>query len=140
MEFDGVDAIQQVLAEVSFVHQPTDVCIGGADEPHINGRSLRTSQTTDTTLFDGSQQFGLHGQGKVTYLVQKKRTAGCHFHTSNFRFPCIGEGAFLVAEQLAFEQLFGNTAEVYRDKRLSIAGRIAVKHTGNHILSGSILT
>ena len=61
--------------EVSFVHQPTDVCIGGADEPHINGRSLRTSQTTDTTLFDGSQQFGLHGQGKVTYLVQKKRTA-----------------------------------------------------------------
>ena len=86
MEFDGVDAIQQVLAEVSFVHQSTDVCIGGADEPHINGRSLRTSQTTDTTLFDGSQQFGLHGQGKVTYFIQKKRTAGCHFHTSGFRF------------------------------------------------------
>ena len=39
MQLDGVDAIQQVLAEVSFVHQPTDVCIGGADEPHINGRS-----------------------------------------------------------------------------------------------------
>ena len=71
MQLDGIDAIQQILAEVSFVHQPADVCIGGADEPHINGRSLRTSQTTDTTLFDGSQQFGLHGQRKVTYLVQK---------------------------------------------------------------------
>ena len=86
MQLDGVDAIQQVLAEVSFVHQPTDVCIGGADEPHINGRSLRTSQTTDTTLSMAVRQFGLHGQEKVTYLVQKKRTAGCHFHTSSFRF------------------------------------------------------
>lgn len=72
MQLDGVDAIQQVLAEVSFVHQLTDVCIGGADEPHINGRSLRTSQTTDTTLFDGSQS-NLACMGRKGYLSRPEK-------------------------------------------------------------------
>lgn len=71
MQLDGVDAIQQVLAEVSFVHQPTDVCIGGADEPHINGRSLRTSQTTDTTLSMAVSNLACMGRERLPISSRK---------------------------------------------------------------------
>ena len=84
-------------------------------------RTLCTAQPTDLSLLDGGEQLGLHRQREVTYLVEKQRTACGYFHTSCLGLAGIGKGAFLVAKQLAFEQLFGDTTQVDGDERLSRA-------------------
>ena len=48
-----------------------------------------------------------------------------------------GEGAFFVAEQLAFQQGFGNGGAVQRDERAAGAAGFAVDMAGEHFLAGA---
>ena len=93
------------------------VLVGGGDAAEIHFDLLIAAHPHDLLLLQHAQQVGLGPQADVADLVQKYRAAIGHFELALFAILRAGERAFLVAEQLAFEQRFGQCAAVDRHHR-----------------------
>ena len=48
-----------------------------------------------------------------------------------------GEGALLIAKQLAFQQLVRDGGTIYFDERFLAAARLRVNHAGHHFFTGA---
>src|SRR3546814_9307985 len=66
----------------------------------------------DRAFLQKSQQLDLQRQGDVADFVEKQRAAVREFDLALGRLDRAGEGALLVSEQLAFEQVFGDRGAV----------------------------
>ena len=118
---DLADAVVQVFAEAA-----------GLDDA---GRSWLVAETTRTStgigrgrrrarhaLLQEAQQLGLQRERHVADLVEEQRAAVGGLELARGLLGGAGEGARLVAEQLAFEQLLGNGRAVDGDERLLARG------------------
>ena len=139
MQFDGVDAIEQVLPEGALGHTLVQRTVGGTDEAHIDALLLGGANACEHPLLDGTQQLGLQRHRQVAYLVEEKRTARGHLHASRLGCAGIGEGSLLVAEELALEERLGYAAQIYRHQRMCRTCRIAVQGTRYEVLARTVL-
>ena len=135
-EFDGIDAVEQVLPETALGHPLMQVGIGGTDQPHVDGSRLYRPQTYN--LLDGCQQFGLHRERKIADFVQKERASRSDFHPSRFGFPGIRKSPLFIAEQFTFEQLFRYASQVDGHESRILPGREILQHPRDEILSRSV--
>lgn len=119
MQFDGIDAVKQILPELSFLYQFSQICIGGTDQPDIDIYGTDCAQTGDAPLLDSCQKLGLHGQWQVSDLIQEKCSSRSHFHSSGLGLAGIRESTFLITEELTLKQLFGYTSQVNGDEGIS---------------------
>ena len=138
-QFDGVDAVEQVLTETSLRHPFVEVGVGGADQPHVNLCRLHRPQPHGLPFLDGGEQLGLHGQGEVSYLVEKERASRSDFHPSRLCLARIGEGPLFVAEQLAFEKLFGDASQVDGHEGRFLPGREMLQHACHEVFPRTVL-
>ena len=72
-------------------------------------------------------------------LVEEQRPFVGEFEDAALLRLGVGEGAFLVAEQFAFEQGFGNCRAVDGDERLGAAHAPVVQRLGDQVLAGAVL-
>jgi hypothetical protein len=77
----------------------------------------------DFAVLQDAQQLGLQLQRQLTHLVQEERAAIGLLEGALAPGLRSGEGAFLMAEQLALDQRRGQRGAVDRDKGLTGAGR-----------------
>src|SRR5690606_34128621 len=71
-------------------------------------------------------------------LIQEDRALVGELEFSDLAFVRAGEGAFLVAEELALHQRFGNRAAVYGDEFAVLARRIVVDGAGDELFARTV--
>ena len=92
-----------------------DVAVGGGDEAHVDPQFLRAAHAGEAAVLEEAQQLGLERPAHVADFVQEDGAAVGFLDAAGFLLQGAGEGAFFVAEQLAFQQRFGDGGAVDAD-------------------------
>ena len=111
-----LEAVKEVAAELLFRDHFGQIAIGGGDEAHVDGDGPRAAEALDLALLQGAQQFGLQVERQLAHLVEKERAFVRQLQAADLARDGAGERAFLVAEELAFEQSGGNGGAIQLDK------------------------
>ena len=104
VDLHDVEPVVEVFAELAFLGQPEQIAVGGGDDADVDLDGLRAADPLEPALLEHAQQLGLHGQGDLADLVEEDRAAVGHLEAALALADRAGESAFLVAEQLAFQQ------------------------------------
>ena len=107
LERHDVQAEVEVLPKPLRPHQIGQVLIRGGEHADVGVNRSAAADANDRLFFEHAQQLGLAGEAHVADLVEEQRAAGGQLELAGPRFVGVGEGALLVAEELAFEQRFG---------------------------------
>jgi hypothetical protein len=83
---------------------------------------LLAAETGEVAILQHLEQLGLQRKRQLTDLVQEHRPAVCELELAGLDAVRAREGATLVAEQLALEELAGQRGAVDLDER-SVAAR-----------------
>ena len=65
-----VQAVKQVLAELSFPHQRFDIPVGGSHYAHIHIDGLMAAHFAKLLFLKDPEQLGLHTRGNLADLIQ----------------------------------------------------------------------
>ena len=84
-----------------------------------------------------AQQLGLHVQANLADFVEEEGAARRAANHARERLVRAGEGAALVAEQLAIEQVAGHGGAVERDEPRRAALRALMHGAGEQLLAGA---
>src|SRR5258708_29997006 len=115
MNFDGIEAEEQILAETSGGGFGGDVDIGGGDDADVDAASAGGADALELAGFQNAQELGLEFQGHVGDFVEKERAVVGELEAADAVDARVGEGAFDVAEEFAFEYALGKAAGVHGD-------------------------
>jgi hypothetical protein len=92
------------------LNQRFEVLIGGGDAAEIHLDLPVAADADDLLFLEHAQQIRLRLEADVADLVQEDAAAVGHFELALLAVLRASEGAFLVAEQLAFQQGFREPA------------------------------
>ena len=113
--------------------------MGRGDDAGIGAdRHAPTDRGVFAVLQD-AQQASLRLGRHVADLVEKQRAALRLLEAAHIARGGAGEGAFLMAEQLAFDQLAGDCRHIDRDERTRAALTEIMQGPGDQLLSGAAL-
>ena len=106
-QVDGEDAqpVIQVRPELPLGRPCLQVAVGGRDQPHVGPDRLVAADALERLLLQQPQDLGLQGQRHVADLVEEQRAAVALLELADAAAVGAGEGALLVAEQLALQQV-----------------------------------
>ena len=99
--------------------------------------SSRTAHAVEAALLQHAQQVHLQLGRDVADLVEENRAAVGHLELAALLLAGAGEGAFFVAEQLAFEQRLGQRRAGDRHERLLRAVAGIVDGARDQLLAGA---
>src|SRR6202522_2841479 len=123
VDLHGIQAKQQVFAELSGSARCSKIRIGGGDQAHIDPACARRSDSLNLAGFEHAQQLGLLAIGHIANLVQKNRTAIGQFEAADAVGASVGKCALHVAEEFSLKYSVGYGASIYRDHGGGGAGR-----------------
>src|SRR5215213_8916170 len=119
-------AIEEVVAERAVFDHVREIAIRRRHDPAIHGDLFDPAHAPYAPLLQHAQHLHLHRGRRLAYLVEKYRPALGRFEQALAVGDSAREGPFHVAEQLGFEQRFGERAAVDRDEGRGRAIRPAV--------------
>ena len=137
--FDDLEAIVQILAELRTDHHQLEVAVRGGDDPHVHVDRSVAAELRELRILKHVQQLGLEGGFQLSYLVQEDRAGVRLLEFSDAGGGGPGEGALLVAEQLAFEQFLWQRRTVDLHKRLALPGRPLMDGPRDQLLADAAL-
>ncbi len=111
--------------------------MGGRDHPHVDPDQLAPADAEEFAFGQHPQQPGLQRQRHVADLVQEQGAAVGLFEAPDMPALGAGEGAGLMPEQLAFQQLGRDRRGVERDERFARARGLAMQGVGHQFLAGA---
>jgi len=117
MQLGDVQPVQQVLAEAPAAHLFQQIRLGRADHPQVDLDAAVGAQPLQGLLLQYAQQLDLLRQRHAFDLVEEQRAAGGMLDAADALALGAGEGAALMAEQLALEDGFRDRRAVQRHKR-----------------------
>ena len=107
-----VQAVEQVLAERPVAHGLGQVAVGGGQDADVDLHRLGAADPVDLALLDGAQQLGLQAAVHLADFVEQQGAAVGLLELADAAGHGAGEGALLVAEQLALQQVLGDRGAV----------------------------
>ena len=129
--------MQQVGAEAAFGDQRFQRLVGRRDHAHVDFDQLAPADAEELAFGEHAQQPRLQRRRHVADLVQEQRAAMGLLEAADMAPVRAGEGAGLVAEQFAFQQLRRDCRGVQRHERLVRARRFAVQRARDQFLAGA---
>src|SRR5207244_8776174 len=102
---DDVDPIIQIAAEAALGDSGFEVGIGRADDPRARLYRRLASHAGENALLEKAEQFYLHQERQFTDLIQQKDPITGLLDKAVMARLGTGEGAFLVTEELALDQV-----------------------------------
>ncbi len=118
-----LQSIVEVFAKPPGADRGAQIHVGGSDQANVDRDRGARADARDFAFLKHTQQLDLRGEREVPNLIQEQRAAvGC-FEPAALRQVRAGEGAFLVTEQLALQQIFGEGARVDGQEGTPAAGR-----------------
>ncbi len=140
VDLDGVEPVEQVLAETTFGDLAVEVGVGGGHDAHVHPSSVRRTQAFELAGFEHPQELRLLRRQDVGDFVEEEGAAVRGFEAAHAVPLGIGEGAPHVAEELAFEDPFGECPGVDRDERPGSPARGGVERPRHHPFAGAVFT
>ena len=110
------------------------------DDPHPDVDLAPPPHAAEPSGLQHPQQLRLQIEGQLADLVEDQRAPRGFLEPTRAARPGAGEGAPLVAKQLAFCQLPRQRAAVHRDERTLRVGAELVQRAGEQLLAGSALS
>ena len=134
---DHLQAVVEVLPEASGLHFLIEIEIGGRDHPHVYLHRGMAAHRQHLFFLQKTQQLHLQPRGNLGNLVQENRAAVGHFNQAFFIGIGPGKGAFFIAVEFAFDQLFRDGGAVDGNEGTLVADAIVVDRPGEEFLSGA---
>src|SRR5687767_260772 len=136
-QLDGDDSqtVVEVFAEFLVRDHLLEIPVRGGDEPHVNRYRFPAPDTLDFALLDGAEDFALQHETHVPDFIEEQRPPAGPLEAADLAGDGAGEGALLVAEELALQQVFGNRRAVHRDEGLRASGAIRVNGAGHELFA-----
>ncbi len=134
-----IEAVEKILAKAALLDFFFQIAIGRGDQADVQLDGARSAHALEFTLLQHAQQLGLQQGRQLADFVQENRAALGDFELAFFLGDGAGERAFFVAEQLAFEQVFGQRGAVDGHARLVGAAAVAMDGARHQFLAGSAL-
>jgi hypothetical protein len=139
LDVHDVEAIIKVLAEAALADVLGEVAVGGGDEAHVDLDRLAAADALEGPLLQHAQQLHLHGGRDLADLVEEEGAAVGLLEATLASAVGAGEGALLVAEQLALQQGLGERGAVEGDEGLGRPRSERVDGAGQLALAGAAL-
>src|SRR5687768_5913009 len=137
LEAGNVEAIEEIGAEAVLRHRGLQRHVGSGDDARVQGALFRPAETAEPAVFYHAKQLCLKLEWQLRYLVEENRSRPCYLEESPLERSGIGEGARLVAEQLALEEGLGDRRAVDGNERLLGTGALGVDSAREKLLSGA---
>ena len=102
-------------------------------------RVRRRADSLELPVLEDPEQLHLEIGGELADLVEEERAPVGQLEAARLRRRRAGEGALLVAEQLAFDEVRRQGRAVDRDERRASAGARLVDGVGQQLLAGARL-
>ena len=104
-DLDHLQAVIEILAELAAQHHRFEVAVGGGDDADVDVDRFVAAKLGELRVLQHVQQLGLERRLHLADLVEEDRAGVGLLELADARRRGAGERAFLVPEQLAFEQL-----------------------------------
>src|SRR5262245_44735746 len=104
-EGEDVQPVVEVGTERARVDLPAEVTVGGGDHPHVGAQAARAAGALELALLEHPQQLCLGLERQFADLVEQQRAAVRELEAPAPLLGGTGEGALLVTEELAFDQV-----------------------------------
>ena len=114
---DDVKAVEQILAELAFLHQLPQIHVGRGEDPDVHLDRFHPAEPHEVALLDHAQQLGLGLERNGADLVEEDAAPIGEIEQSFLRIDGAGERALHVAEQRRLEQVRRQIAGIHRDER-----------------------
>src|SRR5229473_4507593 len=137
---EDAQSIKEVFAKSTFFDQLGEVLIAGCQKPNVRMDRFIASQPLKSFFLNQAQHFAL-GEGREGgHFVQKKRAARALLELPDTLAVGAGEGAALVAEELAFQQLLGNGRAIERPERPGGSPAVLEQSPSHQLLARTAFT
>ena len=138
-QLDDAQAIVQVLAEAAGAHRRLEVLVGGGEHAHVDADRLVAADALELLLLQRAQQLRLRLERHVAALVEEQRAAVGGLELALAPRDRAGEGAALVPEELALDQLAAERRAVDLHHRLRAPRAPVVERVRDQLLAGAAL-
>jgi hypothetical protein len=113
------------------------VAVRRRHQAHVHPDRSRAPQALELLLLQHAEELRLQLRGDIADLVEEERPLVGQLEAADFLRDGAGEGAFLVAEQLALDQPCGDGRAVELDEGPVAAGAQLVEGAGDELLAGA---
>ena len=138
MHPDHVQPVEQVGAEQTPLHFLFQISVGGYDQPEIQLNAPVAGQPLNGLFLNQLQKLGLNMGRQLADLIQKQRSVVGQLDLADLAALLRArEGALLIAEELALEEIIGDAGAVDRDKGILVAAALLVDGTRDELLTGA---
>src|ERR1700722_10769763 len=112
------------------------IFVGRRDDADVDGRFDFAAQPANFVIFEDAKEFRLGRCGHLADFVKEQGAAVGKFETTDAAFGGTGEGAFLMSEDFAFHQRFGDRRTIDGDERTVGARREHMNGARDHFFAG----
>ncbi len=130
-------AVEEVFAEATLADLFGEVPIGGGDDADVDLDGLGATDALHLALLEHAQEFRLQVELELAELVQEHGAAVGHLEDALARGGGAGEGALLVAEEFALDEVLGDGAAVEDHEGAVAASRGRVGGAGDDLFAGA---
>ena len=111
VDVEHVEPVVQVVPERRPGRPPRERPVGGGDDAHVHLDRLGAADPEEGPALQHAQQLGLRGRRDLADLVEEDGAGVGQLEPAQPPLGGAGEGALLVAEQLALEQGLGQRGD-----------------------------
>ena len=138
-DFQHVQAEVQVAAELALGDVFFQIAIGGGDDADVDLDRLGAADALERMPFEHAEELGLNRGAHLADFVEHERALVGLLELADLALGGAGEGALLVAEQLALQQRLGERRAVEADERPLLARAGEVDGAGDQLLADAAL-
>src|SRR5262245_3485952 len=138
VDTDDIQPEEEVFPEATAAHGRFEVLVRRRHDPDVDVDGLATTNARELALLDDAQELCLQPERHVRDLVEEEGAAGGRFELADAALDRSREGAPLVAEELALQELVRDRRTVEGDERPPPFG-ILMDGPRHELLSGARL-
>ncbi len=128
-----VEAVKQILAELFGGDGGFERLVRRGDDAHVHLDRLVAADALERAALQHAQNFRLRRGRHVADFVEENRAVVALLEFADALVRRAGERAAFVAEQFAFQKLFGNGGAIDGEERLLRCGRCDDKSRGRRV-------
>src|SRR5262249_33797165 len=134
-ERHSVQAKEQILPKRSAHHFALEIAVGRRDEADVDALRLERAEALHLFFLQHSEQLHLRLKRELGDFVEEERASVGGLDQARLGAIRTGEGAFLVTEELGFEESLGERAAVDAHEGSLLSGRARVDRLREDLLS-----
>ena len=135
MNAHNVQAIKQIFAKLFCRHGSFERLVRGGDDAHIHFQRRVAADAFERAGLQHAQDFRLRRGRHIADFIEENRAVIALLKFTDALDGRAGERAFFVAEQFAFQKLFGNRGAIDGEKRLRRAVAVMIDRAGYQFLA-----